>query len=115
MKMSKGTSIMSTAEIASFFDEIRDQRDEANKRAAQLRAERDEAWQELREIRTAINADDNESTADEARSMARKLEQAQRFIRSLMVCVDRRDGTISNGTRIDVHKAERIIGDEVQE
>lgn len=45
-------------------------------------AQRNTAWSELREIREAIHADENEATSDEVRrvvaELARKLEQAQR-------------------------------------
>lgn len=39
------------------------------------RAQRDTAWQELREIREAIKADENESTADEVRSLVSKRDE----------------------------------------
>lgn len=38
-----------------------------------LREERDTAWQELREIREAINANPEESTADEVRALVPRL------------------------------------------
>ena len=36
---------------------------------------RDNAWQELREIREAIKADENESTADEVRSLVHQRDR----------------------------------------
>lgn len=44
-------------------------------RAEAAEAQRDTAWSELREIRTAINADDNESTSDEVRRVVHERDE----------------------------------------
>lgn len=44
------------------------------------RQQRDTAWQELREIQEAIKADENESTADEVRSLVAKYDAAHRTL-----------------------------------
>ncbi len=45
-----------------------------------LKLQRDTAWRELREIREAIKADENESTADEVRSLVAKFDIARRTL-----------------------------------
>lgn len=44
------------------------------------RTQRDTAWRELREIREAIKADENESTADEVRSLVAKNDKLQKIV-----------------------------------
>lgn len=58
------------------------------------RSQRDTAWQELREIREAIKADENESTADEVRSLVAERDEL------LAVLIDAGNDYISqNGSR----------------
>lgn len=80
-------------QVAEIFDQIRDQRDAAIKRAAQLEAERDTAWTELRVIRKTIGADDNEATSDEISRLFGKLtaerDEARRQLEQAQIEVER--------------------------
>jgi hypothetical protein len=77
--MSKNTSVVSSADIASIFDEIRDQRDAANKRAESSEASAAQLQAEIEHQKALVNFwiaqyDRIESERDELRA---KLEQAQ--------------------------------------
>ena len=71
-----GVANQAIAEAAERLQELSN--DVLVKRVAELSAERDNAWAELREIRKAINAHPEESTADEVRRVSAKLEQLRK-------------------------------------
>lgn len=53
-----------------------------NQKNVELAGQRDNAWQELREIREALKADPEESTADEVRAMVKSCETLHYLMKS---------------------------------
>lgn len=98
---------------ARAIEKLTNDRDEAIKRAeaaearaAQLKAERDTAWTELRVIRKTIGADDNEATSDEVSRLFGKLtterDEAQSELQHIRTMLD--DGTAEGATALDMVK-----------
>jgi hypothetical protein len=69
----------------------------ANDRANAAEAQRDTAWAELREIREAIPANTEESTADEVRRVVAQCDKLLASLTDLLARVDERCGGKAEG------------------